>query len=103
MTIVFEGKYFEKGGIAVAQRELVSQTYQAFFYRALPHVPGKASGGKISPAWDYDYACLLAYDASEEGALKAAWDSLPSKVKGGFWDGASVYVMIVRGQIDQPA
>jgi hypothetical protein len=61
--IVFEGKYFQEGGIGAARNELVSNIYQTFFYRALPYVAPK----KSSPAWDYDFACLLACDASEKG------------------------------------
>lgn len=91
--IVFEGKYFPTGGSAHAQTELVTEIYQAFFYRGLPYVPPKGN----SPAWDYDFACLLAYDASEDGSLKHAWGGLEKEVKRGFWDGANVYVMIVRG------
>ena len=91
--IVFEGKYFESGGEQKAERELVTAIYQAFFYRGLPYVAPEKHG----PAWDYDFSCLLAYDASRDGTLKAAWTGLPKEVKTGFWEGASVYVMIVRG------
>jgi hypothetical protein len=34
--IVFEGKYFEQGSPVKATRDLVTNVYQAFFYRALP-------------------------------------------------------------------
>jgi hypothetical protein len=91
--IVFEGKYFETGGRVRAKTELAVNIYQAFFYRGLPYVPPKGS----SPAWDYEFACLLAYDASDDGSLKRAWDDLGTEVKRGFWDGANVYVMILRG------
>lgn len=91
--IVFEGKYFEQGGAAAARTVLATNIYQAFFYRALPYVGPRGS----SPAWDYEYACLLACDASEAGSLKQAWDGLDDEVKRGFWDGADVYVMILRG------
>lgn len=96
--IVFEGKYFEKGGRARAETELVTLAYQAFFYRALPYVPPKKTSAQESaPPWDYDYACLLAYDASNEGSLKKAWEGLDKNVRCGFWDGANVYMMILRG------
>lgn len=91
--IVFESKYFDKGGPEKAATELVTDLYQAFFYRALPYVPPT----KRNPSWDYDYACLLACDASADGTLYKAWESLPSKVKHGFWEGANVYAMILRG------
>ena len=93
--IVFEGKYFSTGSSQFAQRELVANLYQAFFYRGLPYVPQTAKG---RAAWDYDYACLLAYDASPTGTLKHAWDNLPTRVKNGFWAGANIYVMILGGQ-----
>jgi len=92
-NIVFEIKYFEKGGAERAATELVTDLYQAFFYRALPYVPPK----NRNPSWDYDYACLLACDASPDGTLLNAWESLPPKVKCGFWEGANVYAMILRG------
>jgi hypothetical protein len=91
--IVFEGKYFETGSAGRAKTELVICTYQAFYYRALPYVPPR----KSSPAWNYDFACLLVCDASKDGSLKAVWNSLKSEVRRGFWDGANVYVMILRG------
>jgi hypothetical protein len=93
--IVFEGKYFPNGSSQYAQRELVSNIYQAFFYRGLPFVAETAKG---RAAWDYDYACLLAYDASPTGSLKQAWRDLPARVKNGFWTGAHIYVMILGGQ-----
>jgi hypothetical protein len=89
--IVFEAKYFSKGDRGAAETVLVTSIYQAFFYRALPFVAAR----KSKPAWDYDYACLLAYDASEKGSLKSAWDSLNENCKKGFWEGANVFVMIV--------
>ena len=50
------------------------------------------------PAWDYDYSCLFAYDASEDGTLLNVWNSLDNEVKAGFWEGANLYVMILRGK-----
>jgi len=93
-TIVFEGRYFEAGSPDKAAAELVRNIYQAFFYRALPRVPGKGT----RPPWDYEYGCLLACDASPSGALIEAWNSIPHSVQKGFWDGANVYVMVVRGE-----
>ena len=93
--IVFEGKYFANGSSEYAQRALVENLYQAFFYRGLPYVPETVKG---RAAWDYDYACLLAYDASLTGSLKQAWGNLPARVKHGFWTGANIYVMILGGQ-----
>jgi len=93
--IVFEGKYFANGSSQYAQRSLVENLYQAFFYRGLPFVPETVRG---RAAWDYDYACLLAYDASQTGSLRHAWEDLPVRVRHGFWTGANIYVMILGGQ-----
>jgi hypothetical protein len=92
--IVFEGKYFERGGRNSAATDLVKCIYQAFFYRALPYVPAQRN----APTWDYEFACMLAGDTSEQGSLHRAWDVIPSAVKKGFWEGANIYVMIVRGK-----
>ena len=50
-TVVFEAKYFRKGGIDAARSELVRGIYQCFYYRGLPAV----SGTKKHAAWGYDY------------------------------------------------
>ncbi len=92
--IVFEGKYFPKGGPKKAETELVTNVYQAFFYRGLPY----DEQTQARPAWDYDYSCLFAYDATEDATLVHAWESLDTEVKAGFWEGANLYVMILRGQ-----
>lgn len=102
--IVFEGKFFPEGGRARAESELVTNIYQAFFYRGLPRVsPKKRSAATFSPPWDYDFACLFAYDASKVGTLRAVWDDLNGKVQCGFWEGANVYVMILRGEAERDA
>lgn len=92
-SIVFEGKYFASGSQAYAAKQLVTDIYQAFFYRGLPRVEATKRG---HPEFDYDYSCLLAYDASPGGTLLGAWDALDRKVKKSFWDGANIYVMILR-------
>jgi len=89
--IVFEGKYFATNSSVVAETTLVRGIYEAIFYRGLPYVPPNGQ----SPAWDYDFACLVACDVSRDGDLKAAWRSLRREVKNGFWDGANIYVMIL--------
>jgi hypothetical protein len=58
-SILFEGKYFPRGSLEYAQRELVKDIYQAFFYRGLPRL----AATKKHPEWNYEYACLMAYDA----------------------------------------
>lgn len=32
--------------------------------------------------------------------MKQAWDDLPADVGDGFWTGANVYIMILRGNLD---
>lgn len=91
--IVFEAKYFRYGEIGAAKTVLVSSIYQCFFYRGLP----KWQGNKTRAAWDYDYACLLAYDATEKHSLSRAWDALHKDVKKGCWDGSNIYVMLLPG------
>jgi hypothetical protein len=72
----------------------VAGIYEAFFYRALPELQ---DGGRYAP-WKYDYACLLAYDASPGATLKAAWKSLGPQVRESFWASGNIKVMILGGQ-----
>jgi hypothetical protein len=51
----------------------------------------------------YEYACLLAFDASPGGTLHQSWESLPATVKRGFWEGANVYSMILRTNAGETA
>jgi hypothetical protein len=90
---VFEAKYFRRGGIAAAETELATNIYQAFFYRGLTRI----TATKTHPAWDYEYACVLAYDGTEKGTLLQAWDRLRPQIGKACWEGASIYVMIIRG------
>jgi hypothetical protein len=91
-SILFEGKYFSRGSLEFAQRQLVTNIYQAFFYRGLPRL----AATKRHPEWNYDYACLMAYDASPKGTLTSAWTALDPQTRRSFWEGANVYVMILR-------
>jgi|GEM_PF-986327 len=91
--VLLEGKFFAKGGIQAAETALVTGIYQSFFYLGLPTIAERPN----HPAWDYDYACFLAYDATDEGTLLQSWQSLDPKVKRGCWEGANLYVMILRG------
>ena len=91
-NIVFATKYFERGSVERATRDLVNAICETFFYRALPYVPPRAS----APAWDYDFGCLIACDVSYDGALLAAWDSISKSVKCSLWDGAGVHVMLLQ-------
>lgn len=91
-SILFEGKYFARGSIEFAQKQLVKYIYEAFFYRGLPSL----AATKMHPEWKYDYACLLVYDASSKGTLASAWKGLDPRTRCSFWEGANVYVMILR-------
>lgn len=85
--IVFDAKYFIDNSEASAKKALVSGAYEAAFYRGLPN-DRNGDGG-----WDYDFGCLLAYDASRDGILKKLWASVVQKQE--FWNGANVYIMII--------
>lgn len=90
-TVVFECKLFRKGGLDAAKTELVKSIYQCFYYRGQPKVP--ASGRHTE--WDYDYACLVAYDASERGCLIEAWKRIDAKVGKECWNASNIFVMVL--------
>jgi hypothetical protein len=90
-TVVFEGKFFRNGSVAGAKAELVKSIYQCFYYRAQPRIDGIGT----SPGWDYDYACLFAYDASKSGVLTEAWDAIP-QMQDECWNAANIFVMVCR-------
>lgn len=88
--IVFEGKYFRSGSYEAARLSLVRDIYQCFFYLGLPRVPADSKHA----AWDYDYACLLAFDGTPEGVLVKAWQEISQNESGrSLWDGANIFVM----------
>jgi hypothetical protein len=91
-SIVFDAKYFESNSSAAATKALIEGIYEAAHYRGLPKVSALSAE---KPGWDYEFGCLLAYDASDDGVLTAAWNSVTSKKT--FWDGGNVFVMIIRG------
>jgi hypothetical protein len=91
--VVFEAKYFRQGGLPRAESELVTGIYQAFFYRGLPSFIEKPP----RPSWNYDYACLLICDGSPDGNVVTAWTSLDPQVRTACWEGANIYVMVLRG------
>lgn len=82
--ILFEAKYFAEESVGAAESSLVNGVYETAFYRGLP----------VDDDWSYDFGCLLAYDVSENGYLKQAWESVADKRL--FWDHGHVFVMIVR-------
>jgi hypothetical protein len=84
-SIVFDVKYFESGSSSKAEDDLVNGVYEVMHYRGLPRVAPRSTN---DPGWDYDYGCLFAYDASEDGVLASTWKSVVSKEA--FWDGANV-------------
>ena len=92
--IIGEGKYFDGHGENAAKNALAEAFYETFFYGAQPSTQGRGN----QPDWNFDYACLLAYDASEKGEMFKFWNSLNAEVKKGFWKGANVYMMIIRGE-----
>ena len=92
-SILFEGKYFAKGEPETAARTLVADIYQAFFYRGLPPLAATSR----HPKWNFDYACLMAYDASPKGTLASAWKAIHRRTRQSLWEGANIYVMILGG------
>jgi hypothetical protein len=90
--IVFDAKYFLQNSRSAANKALVEGAYEVMFYRGLPFANARNAQ---EPSWDYEYGCLLAYDASDDGVLESAWDSV--RCKDTFWDGGNIFVMIVRG------
>ena len=82
--ILFEAKFFEEDSVSAAENALVTGVYETAFYRGLP----------TDGDWSYDFGCLLAYDVSENGYLKQAWDSVVDKRL--FWEHGHLFVMIVR-------
>ena len=91
--VVFECKYFNKPGKRPAASELVSDLYQAFFYRAMPTKLAGTAGLKYG--WDYEYACFLAYDATRNQRLKRAWDDLSESTRKRFWEDSNICVMML--------
>jgi hypothetical protein len=85
--VVFDAKYFVSNSEAEAKKALVGGVYEVACYRGLPPDATTKHG------WDYDYGCLLAYDASDDGILKKAWASVTHKSE--FWDGGNIYVMVI--------
>ncbi len=94
--VVFEAKYHGTQSQTTAEAELAKNIYQVFFYLALPRLPATTRHA----AWDYEFACVLAYDATPDGYLLQAWRSLSGSVRVACWAGANVYVMILRGSSD---
>jgi hypothetical protein len=90
---VFECKFFRDGDVGAGERALVEGVQEAFFYLGLAKLPARGSHA----TWDYDFACFLAGDASDQGGLYRAWQRVSRTVKSCIWDSANIYVMILRG------
>jgi hypothetical protein len=90
--VVFECKYF-KGEAAdpLAKHALVEYLYEAFFYRALPRREENEKG----PGWDYEYSCLLAYDATRNHRLANAWAQVKDGIERNFWYAGNIFVMML--------
>ena len=90
-TVVFECKLFRKGGLDAAKTELVKSIYQCFHYLGQPKVPPS----ETHAAWDYDYACLVAYDASGSRSLVEEWKCVDPKVEKECWNASNIFVMVL--------
>ncbi len=89
--VVFEAKYFKEGGIEAARTALAAGIYQCFFYLGLP----LHNATNKHPAWDYDFACFLIFDATDAGSVASAWRDVRPEVSNGCWQGANIYVMVL--------
>lgn len=78
---IFEAKYFNTNNLNAAEKALVTGVREIAYYLGLP--------------WDYEYGCLVVYDASENNLFQAAWESIAAKRL--FWDDGNIFVMTVRG------
>lgn len=92
LSIVFEGKLFRSDSAAAAKSAIVDGIYECFFYRALPTLM-KSEELKSS---GYEYACLLAYDASPKGSLVEAWNSINADIERSCREALNILVMVVR-------
>ena len=88
--VVFEAKFFREGTFNFAQGELVRGIYQCFYYRAQPKIDRRGQ----KAGWDYDYACLFAYDASKTRSLVEAWERIP-QMQDECWNAANIFVMVL--------
>jgi hypothetical protein len=88
--VLFEFKYFPDG--QDPETQLVNGIYETFYYLSMPSIPA----AKTHPAWNYDFGCFLAFDASVEGGLYKTWNSITEEVRAGFWEGGNLFVMIIR-------
>jgi hypothetical protein len=90
-TTVFEAKYFKTGGVDAARTVLIKGIHEAFFYRGLPNFDSRSLYG-----WQYEYACFLAYDATQSSSLASAWTELSETLVGrSIWEAANIFVMIL--------
>jgi hypothetical protein len=90
-NVVFEGKLFRQRTLEAAKSAIVNGVYEYIFYRGLPTLLDATE----QSAAGYDYACLLAYDASKKQLLNQAWDNVEGAVKSSCWEDLHVYVMIL--------
>ena len=74
-----------------AKTELVKSIYQCFYYRGQPKVPAS----KTHAEWDYDYACLVAYDASESRNRIEAWICVNTNVEKECWNASNILAMVL--------
>ena len=86
--VVFEGKYFRSGSRDYAERQLVTAIHESLFYLGVPEIEARGR------TWSYRYACLVAFDASSDGAMVTAWNRLKVLHKK-FWECANLKVIVI--------
>jgi hypothetical protein len=72
-----------------------SNIYEAFFYRGPDQTNLRVRG--VLPGTTSMRACLP-FDATPDRAMLQAWDGLHPRIGKGCWEGAGIYVMILRGR-----
>ena len=82
-----------------AKTELVKSLYQCFYYRGQPKVPESDTHA----SWDYDYACLVAYDASKSRSLVNAWKRVKAEVEKECWNASNIFAMVLPASESIPA
>ncbi len=90
---VFEAKYHTSPRVRSAEAELVRSIYQAFFYLALPRLPETSAHA----AWDYEFACVLVYDATLWRTCVSSVAVLAGPGENRLLVRRNVYVMVLRG------
>ncbi len=95
--IVFEGKLIRGSTEVAARKALAEGVFESAFYRGLPTL----LRGRDGEADSYEFACLLAYDASEGAELWNAWKKVSDDVRESTSKELFTRVMIIRAKREE--